>query len=116
MEQYEISVFALSKDSVDEAALHKKRDNLSLTLLSDERLDVIKQFGVEHHKAFEFDTGSFTIFGIPLRFKPSFKAMAIPTTILIDEEGIIQWIDQADDYRIRSNNDRVMSAIKNVFG
>ena len=113
---YGISVVALSKDTPAEAAIHQDRDNLTIALLSDAKLNVIRQYGVEHHKAFGFDTGYFKLFGIPLGFKPSFKAMAIPTTMLIDEEGIIRWIDQADDYRLRSNNERVLSAVGEVFG
>ena len=114
--QYRISVVALSKDTPTEAAIHKTRDDLSLELLSDANLEVIRQFGVEHHKGFGFETGTLKIFGVPFGFKPSFKAMAIPTTLLIDESGIIRWIDQADDYRLRSDNDRVMSAVREVFG
>lgn len=116
LSQFGLSVIILSKDTVEEAAIHKERDGLSLQLLSDAKLKVIRQYGVEHHKAFGFDTGTFTVFGIPVGFRPSFKAMAIPTTLLIDENGIVRWIDQADDYRLRSNNDRVMSAVKEVFG
>ena len=116
LSRYDISVIALSKDTVDEAAVHKERDNLSIKLLSDPKLKVIRQYGVEHHKAFGFKTGSFSIFGVPFAFPPSFKAMAIPTTLLVDENGTVRWIDQADDYRIRSNGDRVMSAVREVFG
>lgn len=114
--KYNIKVVALSKDTPEEATIHKNRDHLSIQLLSDAKLKVIRQYGVEHHKAFGFETDSFKIFGVPLSLKPSFKAMAIPTTLLIDEEGIIRWIDQADDYRLRSNNERVMSAVQTVFG
>jgi peroxiredoxin len=116
LEKYDISVVALSKDTVEEAAIHKNRDQLSLKLLSDSNLDVIRQYGVEHHKALNFKTGKFMVFTIPLGFTPSFKTMAIPTTLLLDENGIIKWIDQADDYRIRSNSDRVLEAVKSVFG
>ena len=116
LSKYNVSVIALSKDTPKEAAIHKDRDNLSIQLLSDAKLKVIRQYGVEHHKAFGFETDTFKIFGVPLSLKPSFKAMAIPTTMLIDEKGIIRWIDQADDYRLRSNNERVMSAVQRVFG
>ena len=115
LEKFGISVFALSKDTVEEAAIHKVRDNLSLNLLSDANLDVIRQYGVEHHKAIGFETNRFSIGGIPLTLKPSFKTMAIPTTLLIDESGTIVWIDQADDYRIRSDGDRVFQAVKSAF-
>ena len=111
-----LTMLALSKDTVADAAHHKKRDGLSFTLLSDPELEVIRQFGLEHHKAIEFSTGSFTLFGIPLALVPSVKTMAIPTTLLIDEQGIVRWIDQADDYRIRSDNQRVMNAAAKLFG
>ena len=115
LEKFSVSVVALSKDTAEEAAIHMTRDKLSLTLLSDSKLEVIRQYGVEHHKALNFTTGSFMLFTIPLAFRPSFKTMAIPTSLLLDENGIIQWIDQADDYRIRSNGDRVLQAVKSAF-
>lgn len=116
LSEYGVSVIALSKDTVEEAAIHKTRDDLSLTLLSDPKLEVIKQYGVEHHKVFGFTTGSISMGGIPFSFKPSFKTMAIPTSLLVDEKGVIQWIDQADDFRLRSDNSRVLKAVKNTFG
>ena len=116
LKEYKVSIIALSKDTVEEAAIHKTRDKLSLKLLSDSKLKTIRQYGVEHHKALNFTTGTFMFFGNPISFTPSFKTMAIPTSLLIDENGVIKWIDQADDYRIRSNADRVFQAIKNAFG
>lgn len=114
--KYDISVVALSKDTPEEVMIHRERDNLSVKLLSDAKLKVIRQYGVEHHKSYGFETGSFKILGVPVRFKGSFKSMAIPTTLLIDEEGIIRWIDQAEDYRIRSDNARLLPTIESVFG
>ena len=114
--KYGVSVVALSKDTVEQAANNKKRDGLTFTLLSDPELAVIKQYGVEHHKALEFSKGGFTLFGIPLALVPSVKRMAIPTSLLLDEQGVIHWIDQSEDYRLRSNEQRVMEAIKAAFG
>jgi len=116
LDKYNVTVVALSKDGLEVAARHKIRDGLRLTLLSDPELEVIRQYGVEHHKAVEFSKGSFMLFGIPLALVPSFKTMAIPTSLLIDEKGVIRWIDQADDYRVRSNEDRVLEAVKSAFG
>jgi len=42
--------------------------------------------------------------------------MAIPTSLLIDEHGVIRWIDQSDDYRLRSSNERVLQAVREAFG
>ena len=114
--RYGVSVFALSKDNVEEAATHQKRDGVELLLLADPKLEVIRQYGVEHHKALGFKTGNFKIMGIALGFVPSYKTMAIPTSILIDEGGKIRWIDQSDDYRLRSDPDKVMAAVKEAFG
>jgi len=111
-----IEVVALSKDSVEAAAIHRNRDALTLTLLSDPDLAVIKQYGVEHHKAVNFTTGTRTVFGIPIAFVPSIRSMAIPTTLLIDEDGAIVWIDQSEDYRVRSDDARVEKAIEVAFG
>jgi peroxiredoxin len=114
--QHEVKVVALSKDSIKDAAHHKRRDKLSFTVLSDPKLEVLQQYGVEHHKAIEFSSISFSIFGVPLALVPSIKKMAIPTSLLIDEEGVIRWVDQTDDYRLRSNEERIMTAVKEAFG
>jgi peroxiredoxin len=110
-----VTVVAVSKDSLEDATMQAKRDKLSFPLLSDPDLKVIRQYGVEHHKGVEFSTARFSIGGIPLALVPSVKAMAIPTSLLIDEEGVIRWIDQADDYRLRSDEKRVMQAVQDAF-
>jgi peroxiredoxin len=43
-------------------------------------------------------------------------AMPIPTTFLVDAKGIVRWIDQSDDYQIRSHPERVLAAIQGVLG
>ena len=106
---------ALSKDNRADVAMHANRDKLSLLLLSDPQLEVIRQYGVEHHKAVEFSTARFSIAGTPLALVPSVKTMAIPTSLLIDENGVIRWIDQAEDYRLRSDEMRVMQAVREAF-
>jgi peroxiredoxin len=116
LEARRIRLVALSKDDVETAAAHRRRDGLGFTLLADPALEVIRRYGVEHHKALEVSKFSFTLFGLPLALVPSFKTMAIPTTLLVDEHGIIRWIDQTEDYRVRSSSDRVLGAIDGAFG
>ncbi|MFK7986710.1 MAG: peroxiredoxin family protein [Sandaracinaceae bacterium] len=116
LEAHGVRVVALSKDTVEEAAVHRRRDGVTATLLSDPNLEVIRRFGVEHHKALNMKTGMFKVFGIPLGLHVSFDAMAIPTTLLINEDGIVVWVDQAEDYRIRSQRDRVLAAVNDAFG
>ena len=114
--EHGVQVIALSKDSAEDATRQMRRDGLTFTLLSDRRLDVIRQYGVEHHKAVEFSTLRLVLFGIPLALVPKFETMAIPTSLLVDEAGVIRWIDQTDDYRLRSSPQRVMQAVREAFG
>lgn len=116
LQKRRVRFIALSKDEPETAARQVERDGLSFPLLSDPELKVIRQYGVEHHKAIEFSKAAFTVFGMPLALVPSVKTMAIPTTILVDEDGIVRWIDQSDDYRLRSSEARVLRAIDEVFG
>lgn len=113
-DKYGVQIVALSGDTVEQSKFHAKRDKLSHLLLSDPELNVVKQYGVEHHKAFGADSDNImTLFGLPFP-KPhqlKFKSMSIPTSILVDEHGVIQWIDQSDDYRLRANKDRIMKAM-----
>jgi alkyl hydroperoxide reductase subunit AhpC len=96
-------VVALSKDDLDDVRMQAERDKLSFPLLSDPNLSVIRQYGLEHHKGVEFSTARFSIAGVPLALVPSVKPMAIPTSLLFDEDGVIRWIDQAEDYRLRGD-------------
>ena len=115
--EFGVRIIALSGDTIEQAEAHIKRENLSMTLLSDPQLIVIKQYGVEHHKALSLDSSNVkTIFGIGLPFgKASYRSIAIPTSLLIDEHGVIQWIDQSDDYRLRASRDNIMSALQKAF-
>jgi len=114
--EYGVEIVALSKDSPADALKHRERDGISLQLLSDPKLEVIRDYGVEHHKALEFSKGGFSLFGLPLALVPSFQTMAIPTTLLVDEDGIIQWLDQSEDYRLRSAEDRILAEVRKAFG
>lgn len=118
LNEYGVLVVAISNDSVEEQKLHLERDNISHTLVSDPNLDIIKQYGVEHHKglgATAADTINIFDIAMPLPWKMRFKAMAIPTSILVDKKGKIVWIDQSDDYRLRASEDAVMGAVASHF-
>lgn len=118
LDEFGVTVFALSKDTPDEALIHKERDSLNnITLLSDPDLSVIRAYGVEHHKGFgQTATTKLSIGGFPISLAPfKYQAMAIPTTLLIDEKGIIRWIDQSDDYRVRASGERIMQAVHEAF-
>jgi len=115
-DQYNVRIVALSNDDKASVKQHIKRDKLNLTLLSDPKLKVIRQYGVEHHKALggEIRTSK-TLFGLPFPMILKYKSMAIPTSILIDENGVVQWIDQSDDVRIRASKKNIEVALSTSF-
>jgi len=85
-------------------------------LLSDPELAIIKRFGLLHEGAIVFRT--FLVGGarFPLGWPIGFKQMAIPTTLLLDEDHVVRWIDQADDYRVRGDERRTQQALEQTFG
>ncbi|WP_147378768.1 peroxiredoxin family protein [Motilimonas pumila] len=115
-ERFDVKIVALSNDAPMAALKHQQRDQLTHLLLSDPELKVIKQYGVEHHKALGGDgASSLTLFGLPFPTKMKYKPMAIPTSILIDEKGIVRWIDQAEDVRLRASEEKLTAALKDAF-
>lgn len=67
-------------------------------MLSDPALAVTDRFNLRHERTLKSAPGMI-------------GALPIPTTILVDTEGIVRWIDQATDYQVRSHADRVLAAI-----
>ena len=66
-------------------------------MLSDADIAVTRQYGIEN---------------TAIQFKPpGVESLPIPTTILVDAAGIVRWIDQAEDYQVRSQPDRVLAAV-----
>lgn len=91
----------VSPDTVAEVDAMKRKHGFGMRMLSDESLAVTELYNLKHDKA---------IAGAPGR--KIMRPLAIPTAILVDAEGIVRWVDQADDYRIRSDADRVLAAVK----
>lgn len=95
--------------------MHRESELGAITLLADPELEVIRRLGLVHEKAVVSSAPIFRLFGLPIGIPSRIEAMAIPTTVLVDEAGIVRWIDQADDSRIRSDADRVEAALREVF-
>ena len=92
---------AISPDTQREARSMKRRYALGMRVLSDESLAVTRLYDIEHRKAFAVAAGRSIV-----------RSLAIPTTILVDAKGIVRWIDQSDDYRLRSDADRVLATVE----
>ena len=91
----------ISPDTVAETAKMRRKCGLTFTLLSDESLAVTQLYNLVHK--------TYTPARGPIR------PLAIPTTFLIGTDGIVKWIDMAEDWRVRSNVDRVLSAVEKTL-
>ena len=95
-----VELVAISPDTLRESSRGKRRNQLGMQVLADPDLKVIDLYGLRHEKAL----------GAPRDGSPV-RSLAIPTTVLMDAEGVVRWIDQADDYRVRSDANRVLEAV-----
>lgn len=82
-----IKLVALSSDRVDELRTLQRKHHWDITLLADSELVVHRQYRVDFRK--------FT----PRR--GPFRDLAIPTTILIGQDGRVLWLEQTGDFRVR---------------
>ncbi len=92
---------AISPDTHAETAEAVAKHGFTMTMLSDEPLTVVDQYNLRHDRAIAPKPG-----------RPMVRALAVPTTFLVDSAGVVKWIDQAEDYRVRSDADRVLAAIQ----
>ena len=93
-----IKLVALSSDRVDELRPFKQKHHWDITLLADPELVVHRQYRVEFRK-----------------FTPKrgpFRDLAIPTTILIDQDGRVLWLEQTSDFRVRPQGSIVLAKAK----
>jgi peroxiredoxin Q/BCP len=101
-----VALVAISPDTVEEARAMRAKTGLGLTLLSDASLAVTDRYGVRHPKGFT----------PPTTGRPMIRPLAIPTTFLVDAGGVVRWVDQAEDYRVRSDAARVLAAVRAALG
>jgi peroxiredoxin len=99
-EKFGVRMIAVSPDNVKETRGLQKKLGAGIRLLADEDLKLIERFGVRHEK------------GIAPTARGVLRPLSVPTTILVDGAGVVRWIDQTDDYRLRSDADRVLAAVE----
>jgi hypothetical protein len=71
-------------------------------MLGDPDLVVTRKFGLEN---------TATAFR-----RPGLAGLPIPTTILVDSNQIVRWIDQSTDHQVRSAPERVRTALVDALG
>lgn len=93
-----VQLVTICADTPEKIREGKHKHGLKAVMLSDPDLEVTRLYNLENKTRL---------------LKPSgIRRLPIPTTILADSDAIVRWIDLADDYRVRSQPDRVLRALR----
>ena len=97
LDEQDVALVAICTDTPEQLREGRAQHGAQLTLLSDPDLLITDRYNLRN----------------PFNFSPKgFSGLPIPTTFLVDADGIVRWIDQSDDYQIRSEPRRVLQAIE----
>ena len=96
-----IALVGISAETPEQIRAGRAKHGAQITLLADPDLAVTKQYGLVNHRGLAPN-------GI--------RQLPIPTTLLVDATGLVRWIDQATDYQVRSQPERVLAAIRSALG
>jgi peroxiredoxin len=96
-----IALVAISADTPTQIRAGRAKHGAKATLLADPELVVTKQYGLLNRKGLA---------------PGGLRQLPIPTTLLVDAGGVVRWIDQATDYQVRSNPERVLGKIRDALG
>ncbi len=100
LDAHEIQLVTICTDTPAQLRKGHPKHGAKAVMLSDPHLEITNLYNLRNDNAVR-PTG--------------FGSLPIPTTILVDAEGIVRWIDQADDYMIRSAPERVLAAVNEAF-
>ena len=101
LESRGIQILTVCTDSPEQITNGRKKHGLAGTFLSDAKLELTDLFGLRNHNT-------------AVR-PPGLPGLPIPTTLLIDGEGMVLWKDQSADYMQRSDPDYVRAALQQHF-
>jgi len=97
-EKLGVTLIAVSSDRVDEIEPFARKHNWRIRLLADPALTIHRLYNVQSRK-----------------FTPKrgpFRDLAIPTTILLDKDGRVLWLEQTTNFRVRPQADMVLAKAK----
>jgi peroxiredoxin len=94
-------VLTISTDLPEVIKRRRGVHGLKATMLSDRDLIVIDAFGLRNQLIHSGPTG-----------EGEADALPVPTTILVDANGKVLWIDHSDNYQWRSGPEVVLTAIQ----
>lgn len=102
-----VRIVALCADTPAQIRAGRAKHGARAILLSDPELAVTDRYNLRNPRnvAPGRDGGA-----------PTLRPLPIPTTILVDAQGVVRWIDQSTDYQVRSAPERVLEALRATFG
>lgn len=92
-----MQMIAICTDTPSQIQAGKAKHGLQAPILSDASLSVIDKLGLRNTN--------------PAVKPPGVVGLPVPTTLFVDELGIVRWKDQSTDYQRRSNPERVLSGL-----
>ncbi len=98
-----IEIVTVCADTAEQIRKRRTKHGLAAIMLPDPDLAITDRFNLRNPKGFALKSGVI----VPL---------PIQTTILVDADGIVRWIDQSTDYMVRSEPERVLGAIVAALG
>jgi hypothetical protein len=91
-----------------------ERDGLGFPIIVDQDLVLTRILGWYDKTGLKHVTRR--VLGVPIGVPVGFRRMPRPATTLIDESGIIRWLDMTDDYRLRGDEDTIRDGVRTAFG
>ena len=96
-----MKILTLSTDTPGELAKGHAKHGIGATMLSDRDLEVTDRFALRNQ-------GRHSGPPPPL----GAKALPVPTSLLVDANGKVLWIDQSENYQRRSEPAYVLAALR----
>ena len=100
LDEKEVALVAICTDTPKQLREGRPKHDMKGTLLSDADLSATDALNLRN----PFNVSPRGLGGLP-----------IPTTFLVDADGKVAWIDQTDDYMLRSAPGRVLGAINETL-
>jgi peroxiredoxin len=100
LDERSVQVLTVSTDRPEEIRRGRRVHGLQAVMLSDRTLEVTDAFGLRNQGVHS---------GNP---RDGIEALPIPTSLLVDSDGKVLWIDVAANYQRRSGPEVVLAALQ----
>ena len=103
LDQRGVQIVTISTDTPEQIKDGRAKHGLKAVMLSDPELEVTDEFGLRNRGRHSGPPGTA-------------PALPVPTSILVDKDGVVVWLDQSENYQRRSDPDYVLGALREHLG